>query len=392
MGKAKNINENSLTTEEITKAAFKKFEEWKANQKYKKLYRSMSLEELKDKVLQLNIEKNDFREFLKEKGHNKVEYKFYEYVIMELDKYIKYYMDEIKTIEKIENYITDKGFDVVRVMCSKEFNDLLNEKSNRSSEVPFEFKLIDCINNGLKKLGYTDDEIDELYGISNSDDADSTVEASNFVKYGMNEDRGKCSDISQSVKDDECSNVLMGVDDNDLDEEECDVKYDIDDPTSYMKDDDNTYYCSDPFTYDIVDWGGVITSANTIQSTIRQEATSRNNFEAYLVIDGVDYSHYVDSVTADYMERELMIEIVDEDNGAIPKLVNYWEELYSCDNEVDNGDIIVRTNTYGNKSFETFKDCAIIDFKCSSYVNEDFPRRANLVFSFGKSVTEYCAE
>lgn len=106
------------------------------------------------------------------------------------------------------------------------------------------------------------------------------------------------------------------------------------------------------------------------------------------MIDGVDYSPYVDSVTADYMERELMIEIVDRDNNAIPKLVNYWEELYNCDGETEEDDIIVRTNGT-NKSFETFKDCAIVDFKCSSYVNEDFPRRANLVFSFGKAATEY---
>lgn len=388
MGKASNNNKKQFLTEaELSKAVGEMFQEWKDKRDYKKPTMAMDLNELNHRLSQLKVEKNNFKGLFNEIGHNAVEHDFYDFAIMEINKNIESYSKEIDLINKIIAMVNDKKFDKVRVLCSKELNEFLDKKGNGTSDISYKYLLRKVINSALNKLGYTDDDIDKLYGISKDNAMDSTVETSNSVKWDVDNDYGKCSGISQEVKDDECSNDLRGADSDDLEEEDFDVEYDIDDPVSYMKDSDSGEYYNVPLTGDIVDWGGINTSVGAVQ----QKDTSKKNFEAYLVIDGVDYSSYVDSVTAEYMKRELMIEIVDGDNNAIPKLVNYWEELYSCDGETEEEDIIVRTNG-ANKSFETFKDCAIIDFKCSSYVNEDFPRRANLVFSFGKATTEYCAE
>lgn len=422
---------------EAIEQGMKKYDEWLKTRDYKGVNLTMGIDLLETWLHRLENERTTFVGYQSQVKERADDY-FYDKAIEQIENNIKECSGEIalaKAIKKdsedykkldIDAFIANEQFEISRILCSKDMIDVMDKLVNMRGEACSEL-INKCTAKVLASFGYSEDEIKEKLKLSDDDlndlnDVDFAIK--DLQKEGKKElpdvsidnaiitpelDRivkdelrkyiaehnfndafaDKDSDASvESVEPNE-KNIEAPKKDIDIDDQidGFDAEYDIDDPVSYRKDSNSGEYYNVPLTGDIVDWGGINTSVGAVQ----QKDTSKKNFEAYLVIDGVDYSPYVDSVTADYMEREVMIEIVDDDNNAIPKLVNYWEGLYNCDEEPLEDDIIVRTNS-GNKSFETFKDCAIVDFTCSSYVNEDFPRRATLVYSFGKSSTEYCAD
>lgn len=386
--------------------AMSQYDLWKEKYGFKKPCLDMGLESLREELSKLKNERLHFVDLESQAHNSEVSMIFYDKAIKELDNDIKEYEDEIALAEALEKdkdtykaldidgFVNSKKFEPSKILSSKDMMDVMTNIKNED----FGESVVKCVIKALRKLGYSNGEIDENMGdnaiyarMKNKlaglcaileelkPIADKVILSPELEKMIDEEviTLIKDKDFMEELKHDDLDEVTKSTE---LKEDDANEPIQSDDFDTMTEDD---LECNGDPLVDIVDWGGINTSVST--------CTSKKNFEAYLVIDGVDYTPYVDSVTADYMEREVMVEIVDDDNNAIPKLVNYWEGLYNCDEEPLEDDIIVRTNS-GNKSFETFKDCAIVDFICSSYVNEDFPRRATLVFSFGKATTEYCAE
>lgn len=399
---------------EVIEQGMKKYEDWLKTRDYKGVNLTMGIDLLETWLHKLKNERTTFVGYQSQAKERSDDY-FYDKAIEQIENNIKECSGEIalaKAIKKdnddykkldIDAFIANEQFEISRILSSKDMIDVMDKLVNMRGEACSEL-INKCTAKVLASFGYSEDEIKEKLKLSDDDlndfdDVDFTIKDSQndgtkdlpdalvdnailtptLERIVKDELRKYCREhnFNDESVDKKIDGSAENVESNEKDTDNMKKGIDIlDQVDGFDVDFDDTHENNDDDLYeDIVEIKG----------------TAKKNFEAYLVIDGVDYTPYVDSVTADYMEREVMVEIVDDDNNAIPKLVNYWEGLYNCDEEPLEDDIIVRTNS-GNKSFETFKDCAIVDFICSSYVNEDFPRRATLVFSFGKATTEYCAE
>lgn len=399
---------------EAIEQGMKKYEDWLKTRDYKGVNLTMGIDLLETWLHKLKNERTTFVGYQSQAKERSDDY-FYDKAIEQIENNIKECSGEIalaKAIKKdnddykkldIDAFIANEQFEISRILSSKDMIDVMDKLVNMRGEACSEL-INKCTAKVLASFGYSEDEIKEKLKLSDDDlndfdDVDFTIKDSQndgtkdlpdalvdnailtptLERIVKDELRKYCREhnFNDESVDKKIDGSAENVESNEKDTDNMKKGIDIlDQVDGFDVDFDDTHENNDDDLYeDIVEIKG----------------TAKKNFEAYLVIDGVDYTPYVDSVTADYMEREVMVEIVDDDNNAIPKLVNYWEGLYNCDEEPLEDDIIVRTNS-GNKSFETFKDCAIVDFICSSYVNEDFPRRATLVFSFGKATTEYCAE